>query len=116
MSKPTEIESKVREMALLSVFSDKINPIQEQNIRMYPFVFFESISDFRCEYDFSRKTAKDEPVKNGNVIAYYFNIVPEDNDNVETRCKHLEASIRNLLWNDIKVKIYFNDRMVYESV
>src|SRR6185312_6928996 len=53
MSMSEDMRQKVREMAKLSLLSNKINEIQEKNLKMYALAFFEGVISARIDYDFS---------------------------------------------------------------
>lgn len=111
-----EVMEKIREMAKLTIMSSRINEIQEQNLKMYPLVFFEGVKSVKIEYDFShKKTVNDEPVIANSLISYYVELDESKNDHLPTRFLMLEGSVRNLFWKDTTVEIYFNDKIVYKS-
>lgn len=112
-----DIEAQIREMARLTVLSNKINPIQEKNLKMYPLVFFQGVKSVKIDYDLShRKTTVDEPVINNSIVSYYLSIEDEaQNSHLDERFKHLEKSVRNLFWNDLTVEVYFNDVIKFKS-
>lgn len=125
-------EEQVREMAKLTLLTNKLNPIQEKNLKMYPLVFFNSIKSAKMEFDLSNDVMVDEIVddKKAEVnykfnkaetkhlhVTYYLEIDENSKDNayMEKRYEALEKSVRNLLWQEIKVKVYINGNLGYES-
>lgn len=110
-------EETIREMAKLTMLSNKINEIQEKNLKMFPLVFFNGVSKVVIDYDLSvNKTANDEAPTADSHVTYKL-IIDENQDNsrLDFRLGHLENSVRNLFWNSVKVKVLFNDRVVFES-
>lgn len=111
----SDIKQQIREMATLTILSNRINPIQEKNLKMYPLVFFDGVKSVRIEYDLQhKKTTNDEPVINSSLISYYLEI-DGHNSHLDSRFDALEKSVRNLFWNDLSVEVYFNDKIVFKS-
>lgn len=112
-----DLEKQIKEMALLTVLSNKINPIQEQNLKMYPMVFFQGVKSVKIDFDLQhRKTTMDEPVINSNIVSYYITIDENaQNEHLAERFKYLEQSVKNLFWNDLTVEVYFNDIIKFKS-
>lgn len=53
----------------------------------------------------------------GKPTVKYFITLDESqtNDSLDKRFKFLETCVRKIFWNDTKVMIYFNNRLVFES-
>lgn len=126
-----DVTQQVREMAKLSIYSNKISEIQEKNLKMYPFVFFDGVKSVRIDYDFSNHVTweTEENSKTEN-IAYqaneidtshfrvsYFLTIDEtyENISIDKRFDAIEASVRNLFWKDVKIQVYLNDTLKFES-
>ena len=124
------IEQKLREMAKLSLLNNKINPIQEKNLKMFPLVFFNDVKEVKIDYDLTNlamiNTEEDaEKVeinyKIGNVetkhfrVSYHVTLDEANNTNLEKRFEALKVAVRNLFWNNIKVEVFFNEKLVYTS-
>jgi len=108
---------KVKEMSRLAVLSNKISDVQLLNLKNYPFIAFDGIKEAKLEYDLSyEKTDKDEPVTHNPLVSY--RLVLDESRNQEAlglRLEAIEKWVRNLFWKDVLVKIYFNDKIVFES-
>lgn len=112
-----DIESQLKDMAALTVLSNKINPIQEKNLKMFPLVFFDGVKKVTIKYDLSsRKDETDSPAVNNSFVIYD---LEGDRaaleDKFEVRFYHLEQAVRQLFWNDIRVRLRFNGELVKES-
>jgi hypothetical protein len=119
MSDDKKTKEMVREMAQLSIFSGRINELQEKNLKSYPFVFFNGVKKATIEYDLTYNKDdpfNDVPAMHNPVVAYHLEI-EEDAENpvIDKRYKVLEASVRNLLWKEIVVEIHINDKIAYRS-
>lgn len=117
MSDTDIIEKQLADMARLTVLSNKINPIQEKNMTMFPMVYFNGVKTVKIDYDLSKtKVVGDGPEMNNSIVSYYLTMSPDsENDYLEKRFAHLENSIRNLFWKEVVLEVYFNDKIVYKS-
>lgn len=117
MSNIEDIEAKVREMANLTVLSNKINEIQEKNLKMFGLVYFNGVASVKIDYDLANlKTDEDKAPLHSNYVNYHLTIdETQDNSKLDIRFGYLERSVRNLFWNDIAVKLFFNNKQVFRS-
>lgn len=130
MSKDDVTEETIREMARLTMFSNRINPLQERNLKMYPFVFFSGVKTARIDYDFSIQNLVNIEEDSKNVQLKYqlkpnvsnFKVIysldideGRDNDNIDKRFEALRSSITTLFWSGISVEVLFNGKKVYAS-
>jgi hypothetical protein len=119
---------KIKEMAKLTMVSGRINSIQEKNLKMYPFVFFDGIKNAKIDYDFSNaamiESKEDKkaieiaykikkPETCNMYVAYHLELESDKNDHLEKRFKALENAIHTLFWKEVKIKVYFNDKIVF---
>ena len=112
-----ETHAKLREMANLAIFSNKITEFHEKNMKMYPLVYFNGVSSVKIDYDLSHtKTVGDVPVSSQSMVSYYLEIdETQDNSHLDNRFIALEKSVRTLFWKDVVVEVFFNNRIVYKS-
>lgn len=128
MSKVTE--QQIREMAKLSLASNRISEVQEKNLKMYPLVFFNGVQKAEIDYDFTNNQTveTEEDAKNLEIkykfnkldtkhfrVSYYLTVDDSQNEMIEKRFKALEDSVRNLFWKETKVQVFINGSMKYES-
>lgn len=125
------IEQKLQEMARLSLLSNKINPVQEKNLKMFPFIFFDGVKEVKIDYDLSNvalinteEDTKDINIKYnlGNVETKHFRVSyhieldeAKTNPNIDKRFDALKQAVRSLFWNNIKVEVFFNGKNAYAS-
>lgn len=124
-------EQTVREMAKLALYSNKINEIQEKNLKMYPFVFFDNIRSVSVDYDFTNRQTWDTEenqetldiaYKPGKLDISHHRVTyrltlgdgPENMD-LDKRFLALQNSVRNLFWKEVRVQVYFNETLKFES-
>lgn len=118
----------LNEMAKLTTMSNRISTVQEKNMKMFGLVFFNGVKaeDLQIKYDLSHKAdiIEDEinnkliintPTRNSYVAYYYSDIDESVNPEIEKRYLALEKSVRTLFWNDVKVEVYFNNKIKYKS-
>lgn len=129
---PEETKSleTIREMAKLTMVSNRINAMQTRNLQLYPFVFFDGVKSARIDYDFSSQSLVEASEDKENIqikyqlkpeirnfkVIYYLDIEQDKgNNNLDRRFEALNGSITNLFWSGILVEVHFNDKMVYTS-
>lgn len=113
-----KIDAQVKDMATLTLLTNKINPIQEKNLKLYPLIFFNGVKTVNIKYDLSsNKTEEDGPAMNDSYMVYDLEIdATQENEKLDVRFKHLETAVRQLFWNNIRIKLRFNGQVVQESV
>lgn len=120
----------LKEMARLTMLSNKLNDIQLKNLSMFPMVFFNGISQVTMDYDLSNNLAVDteedankldikytfETATQHLIVKYYLEVnETEAQENLPKRFEALESSVRGLLWKDIKINVFINNKLSYES-
>lgn len=129
MSESDVTLATVREMARLALLSNKINEIQEKNLKIYPFVFFNNVSSVELNYDFSKIGDVDFSSKDANInydikgvetrhlkVSYAIDVLELCPDQeLAKRCQALEMAVHNLLWNNIQVSISLNGTQAFKS-
>lgn len=133
MSNESSTREKVREMAKLSVLTDKINEVQIINLKRYPFVFFEGVQTAEISYDLhnnmgvSDKLTQDKD-KNNQLdytfekpetrhlrVSYHLTLDERLNGQIEKRFAAIEQAVRTLFWKQVKVEVFFNGTLKFES-
>lgn len=115
-------------MAKLTMLSNRISEIQEKNLKMYPFVFFEAVSGVIVNYDLSNSLDMESETNKGEIkygfnepkdshlrVSYYLKLDTKLNANEEKRFMAIENAVRSLFWKQVKVEVYFNEKLVYKS-
>ena len=131
MSEQIDAREMLKKMAQLSITTNQINEIQQKNLKMYPFVFFNGVRSVSIDYDLTNeskvnydtnpKTMEivykfDKPIVDNFKVSYDLQIdESEDNSHLEKRFDALEKSIATLFWNGIPLEVKFNGKIVYTS-
>lgn len=133
MSDEAQTREKVRDMAKLSVLTDRLSEMQVKNLKMYPFVFFEGVERAEINYDLhndmavSEKVAQDkdknfqldykiEAPSTGHLrVSYFLTLDERLNGMIEKRYSAIEQAVRTLLWKQIRVEVYLNGKLKFES-
>jgi hypothetical protein len=100
------MEQKVRELAQLSILSNRISEVHEKNLRAYPFIFFNGIKEANVDYELER----------GSKNHVKFNLSLNsgaDNPNLEKRFEALDKSVKNLFWKEVTISIALDGKDVY---
>jgi hypothetical protein len=110
-----ELKQKVREMAKLGVLANRISEVQQKNLTYYPFYFFNKVETAKIDYDLSK--VNDDGLKNDGEhhVTYHLMLDKEANPKLETRYECISQAVRNLFWTDLKVRVYVNDELAYET-
>lgn len=113
----SDLRKNLKEMAQLTLLSNKISEIQWKNMKMFPFVFFEKVTEVRIDYDLGHGIdEKSKEVRHKSYVTYYLTLDEKTNENaLDKRFLALETSIRELFWKDVRVLVYFNDKVVFAS-
>lgn len=119
-----DIDSQVKGMAALVLSSGRLSEFHEKNLKTYPLIYFEGVKEVKIDYDLSvRHDAEVDEKNNVKVkkplqhcmISFYLTLDEAANTVVQRRFEALETSVRRLLWKDLPVEIYFNEKIVYKS-
>lgn len=111
---------KLQEEARLTLISNRVSEKQIKNLKAYPFIFFNDVTDVALDYDFSRTPAEiavDIPgvaVTMRGRVEYKISasVAP---DLIEKRTQALADAVRILFWKDTLVSIYLNDKEVFNG-
>ena len=119
-----DIESQVKGMASLVLSSGRLSEFHERNLKMYPLIYFNGVTEIKIDYDLAVRHDADVDQKNNLtlkkplqscIVSYYLKLDESLQDSVQKRFDALETSVRTLFWKDLPVEIYFNDKIVFKS-
>lgn len=110
------IRQQLRDMAKLSMLSNRISEIQEKNLKHYPFVFFNDVKSVRIDYDLSKIDDNGLMNHGDHHVTYILELDEESNKaHLEKRLFCIEEATRVLFWSDLKVRVFINGQSVFES-
>lgn len=112
----SDIQQRLKEMAKLTVLANRMNEIQEKNLKAYPFIFFNDVKEVKIDFNLSKVDDNGLMNHDDHHISYHLELNEESNkDHSEKRFKAIEQAVRALFWNDLKVRVFFNGKPVFES-
>jgi len=98
---------EIKEMARLTMLSNKLNAIQEKNLQAYPYVFFEGVKKGTIVYDL--ECGLDTPAMERQAKTHVTYTIEIDTDTVITfqqkRIDALKIAVRTLFWSDLTVNV-----------
>ena len=101
-------ESKVRELAKLSILSNRISEIHEKNLKAYPFIFFNGVKEAAIDYDLERGQK--------NYVKFTLTLKDDkETPSMEKRLTALDQSVKNLFWKEVSTSVILNGKEVYNS-
>jgi hypothetical protein len=104
----SDIETKVRELAKLSILSNRISEVHEKNLKAYPFIFFNGVKEANVDYDLERGGK--------NNVTFSLTLVENaDNPSMEKRYEALDTSIKNLFWKEVSIAVVIGGKTVFDS-
>lgn len=104
----SDTEAKVRELAKLSILSNRISEVHETNLKAYPFIFFNGLDKAEIDYNLERGTK--------NHVAFNITLkVGATNHFLEKRFLALDQSVKNLFWKEVTVSVKLNGKKVFDS-
>lgn len=123
------INQTVRDMAKLSMFSNRLSDVQINNLKMYPFIFFEGVQSVKLDYDLdqarhvgtspNKETLEIEySISNkilNHTISYNLKVGGTPQTYLSKRVQALTQAVHDLLWKDIEVKILLNGKKIKEE-
>ena len=129
--KGKEVKEILKKMAQFSISNNQINEIQQQNLKAYPFVFFNGVKSAKIDYDLTNHSKVEydtnpktleivykfgKPQTENFKISYDIEIDKSaSNPHLEKRFEALERAIHTLFWKGIPLEISFNGLRVYTS-
>ena len=85
------------------MFSKNLSSFQLDNLKNWPFIFFDGVTSSSLDYNFVRG----DEFYAGTVE---FDITTQQTENLEAAILHLEAATKLMFWTDTKVIIKINGR------
>jgi hypothetical protein len=108
-----DVTKTIKEMAQLTILTNRINEVQIKNLQLFPFIFFNGVKMVKIYHDLTHENRDESGIVNNSTIKYYLTIdETQDNIYLDKRIGSLECAVKELFWKDIVIEIYFNDRLI----
>lgn len=106
MSEST-VREQVKEMARLTMLSNRLNEIQEKNLKLYPYIFFEGVKNGAIVYDLEcRPDASSEDRQMSTYVNYTIEVSPDTVITfLDQRIAALKVAVRTIFWSDLTVNV-----------
>jgi hypothetical protein len=101
-------ESSLQDLTKLTIFSGRLSSVHVENLKNFPFIFFNGVTKVNLEHDISTK--KEVP----SLISYDLTL-DRENDHLEKRYLALESAVRDLFWKEMQLKLSINGKEVFKS-
>ena len=98
----------IKELNQLLMFSGMLSSVHIQNLKSFPFIYFNEVKEARLEHDIATNK-----VGQSNVT-YDLTLNKEANGLIDKRYKALELAVHQLLWKEVKVKLLINGEEYHE--
>jgi hypothetical protein len=99
-----QTRAQIREMARLTMLSNRLNPIQQKNLEVYPYIFFEGVKKGTIVFDLECRPDPQDQKK--TYVNYTIEIDPEVAVTFEERRREaLRTAVRTLFWSNVEVGI-----------
>jgi len=101
-------EEKIRELAKLSILSNRISEIHEKNLKAYPFIFFNGVKEAAIDYELERGQK--------NHVKFVLTLKDgQETPSLEKRLSALDQSVKNLFWKEVSTSVIMNGKKVFDS-
>lgn len=101
-------EQSIADLTKLGLFFGRISEVHMENLKAFPFIFFNDVLKATMDYEIATKKDQD------STISYDVH-VSKENDHLEHRYKAIETAVRDLFWKEMKVRVSINGKEVYKS-
>jgi len=100
----------IQELTRLVMFSGRISEVHLDNLRSFPWIFFNKLTEAKLEYD-----VQTTDLTKTTTFCYELKLPIEANDHLDKRYRALESAIRSLFWKEAVVQVKINGEEVYKS-
>lgn len=103
----------LQDLKNITMLTGEISTVHEQSFKRWPYIAFEGVGDVEIKYDLSKDYIKE--VGEG-YVEFYLTVSPDESKQkmIDTRGEAIAGWVRDSLWNDIKVSVFFNNALVYK--
>lgn len=107
-------EGILEDLRKITMLTGEISTIHQQNMMKWPYLAFDGVDEVEIRYDLT----KDYTLEAGEgYMHFHLTIQPEfvNQELIKERCEKLTEWIKDMLWSEIRVKIFFNEVLQYTN-
>lgn len=111
MNKADEI---LKDLKNITMLTGELSSVHEKSMMKWPYIAFDGVGDVEIKYDFSKDYIKEV---GESYVDFYLTISKEqeEQDKIDLRGNHIAAWVRDSLWNEIRVRVFFNNKIKYQN-
>ena len=107
---------QLKDMAQISMVTGRISTIQEKNLKLYPFIFFDGVLEVEISYDLSPiKSAENgsDLVATKSFVTFDIKTDRREIQDLDRRCTAIDRAVATLLWSGIIVEVVIDGDRKY---
>ena len=101
-------QPSIQDLTKLMMFSGRISEVHIENLKSFPFIFFNGTKEAKLEHNIS--TIKDVP----SLITYDLTLDGENN-HMEKRYQALLGAVRSIFWKEMQLEVKIDGKEVFKS-
>lgn len=108
------VKEILKDLKNITMLTGELSTVHEQSLRKWPYIAYEGVGDVEIKYDLSKDYIKE---MGEGYVDFYLTIINSEleQDKVDIRSSSIAFWVRDSLWNEIKVRVFFNNTLKYEN-
>lgn len=108
------VKEILKDLKNITMLTGELSTVHEESLQKWPYIAYEGVGDVEIKYDLSKDYINE--VGEG-YVDFYLHIVDSEleQDKMKQRGDAITGWVRDSLWNEIKVRVFFNNTVKYEN-